>query len=231
MSLATIAVPASGGGNPTVSWIAPYAVGGGGIIPVRTTTERDALHSAYPGTTDAPLVIWLKSAGAFYYNDGTGWEALGADLTALEDMIPRAVADHTAVTHMDGRIVLNTTTDVWYASNNSAWVALHDPAAVTDWAALTLQNSWVSFGGAFATPSYRLINNVVYVKGGVKSGTTTAGTVIATLPSGFRPAESRKIVTMITGSALGSLDVTSAGAITINVANATYTSLDFSFAI
>lgn len=96
MVIATIAVPASGGGNPVVSWVAPYAVAAGGIIPVRTNTERDALHVAYPGTADAPLVIWHKADAAFYYNDGTGWAALGADLAPIEAdvaALQAAVAD------------------------------------------------------------------------------------------------------------------------------------------
>lgn len=84
MIIATIAVPGSGGGDPAVSWVAPYAVAGGGIIPVRNNTERDALHSAYPGTTDAPLVVWVKSTAKFQYNSSSGWTDL-VDLSALEE--------------------------------------------------------------------------------------------------------------------------------------------------
>jgi hypothetical protein len=69
MKLAEINVPASGGGSPTVTWVAPYAVAAGGIIPVRTTAERDALAAL--GNTDAR--VWVDVAGALYSGDGTTW--------------------------------------------------------------------------------------------------------------------------------------------------------------
>jgi len=46
--VAEINVPASGGGSPSVTWVAPHAVAAGGITPVRTQAERDATDWA-PG--------------------------------------------------------------------------------------------------------------------------------------------------------------------------------------
>lgn len=98
MRLAIINVPASGGGSPTVTWDAPYAVGAGGIIPVRTTAERDTLAAL--GNTDAR--VWVDVAGALYSGDGTTWTraitapAISARTTT--NMGPGFTTDTTIVT-------------------------------------------------------------------------------------------------------------------------------------
>ncbi|OII27560.1 hypothetical protein [Frigoribacterium sp. MCBA15_019] len=69
--LAKINVPKTGGGNPTVTWIAPYAVAAGGFLPVWDQTERDALAKS------EPLAIWrLDKHWAELWN-GSGWEVIG----------------------------------------------------------------------------------------------------------------------------------------------------------
>jgi hypothetical protein len=56
--------------------------------------------------------------------------------------------------------------------------------------ALTLQNSWVAYDAAWQEPVYwRSSERSVRVQGSIKDGTTTAGTVIGTLPAGYRPAK------------------------------------------
>lgn len=57
------------------------------------------------------------------------------------------------------------------------------------WSNLTLQNGWVAYGGIYAVPQYtKGSDGIVRVKGLIQSGTTTSGTIIANLPSGYRPA-------------------------------------------
>lgn len=69
--LARINVPRSGAGNPSVTWVAPHAVGAGGMLPVWDQAERDAL------TKSEPLLIWrLDKHWAEIWN-GSGWEAIG----------------------------------------------------------------------------------------------------------------------------------------------------------
>jgi hypothetical protein len=71
IGLARINVPKTGGGNPTVQWIAPYAVGAGGLLPVWDQAERDAL------TKTEPLLVWrLDKHWAELWN-GSGWEVIG----------------------------------------------------------------------------------------------------------------------------------------------------------
>ncbi len=53
---------------------------------------------------------------------------------------------------------------------------------------LTLQNSWVNYGGSFRAPwAYIDHAKTVHVEGMIKSGTTTPGTLLFTLPAGMRP--------------------------------------------
>lgn len=120
--IATIAVPASGGGNPVVSWVAPYAVAAGGIIPVRTTTERDALQTAYPGTTDAPLIVWRKDALAFEVNSGSGWAGLAAATSySARPANAAALAALTGMVYGDKAFQVDTGIEYWYSG--SAWLA------------------------------------------------------------------------------------------------------------
>lgn len=58
-------------------------------------------------------------------------------------------------------------------------------SAATSMANLTLQNSWALAAGGRA--AYRKLIDFVYLELRVTSGTATDGTVVATLPAGFRP--------------------------------------------
>ena len=67
------------------------------------------------------------------------------------------------------------------------------------WESLTLSASWVNYGSGYGSARYRKIGNRVQVAGLIKSGTTTVGTTIATLPVGFRPS-SQEIYTAHNGT-------------------------------
>lgn len=100
------------------------------------------------------------------------------------------------------------------------------------WQPLTLQNSWVPFGAPFAAAQYQIdLSGHLYLRGVIKSGTVTDGTVLATLPY----APSFEVVTIAqanSGSAYSPvrLDVTTGGNIVIYGAGAFsgsyYVSLD-----
>ena len=59
---------------------------------------------------------------------------------------------------------------------------------------LNLQNSWVE-NSSVSTPRARKEGNVCYVSGAIKDGTRTSGTVIFTLPVGYRPSRSKYVQT------------------------------------
>jgi hypothetical protein len=79
VAIAQINVPAAGGGSPSVTWVAPYAVAAGGVIPVRSTAELTALNTI--ATPENPLVANL--AGDLYTSVGAGFGRVGSpELTA-----------------------------------------------------------------------------------------------------------------------------------------------------
>lgn len=115
--IATVAVPASGGGNPAVSWVAPYAVAAGGIIPVRNVTERAALYTAYPATADCPVIVWqgdiklvLTTTDGVNWKDGSG-RFIWADATARG----------AATGAVSGDKGLQLDTKVEYTHDGSGW--------------------------------------------------------------------------------------------------------------
>jgi hypothetical protein len=55
------------------------------------------------------------------------------------------------------------------------------------WVTPALGASWVYFGGGMAQPGYRLVGDVVQVRGVIKSGSTGTGSPIFTLPVDLRP--------------------------------------------
>jgi len=69
MVLATIQVPLSGGGSPTVIWVAPYTVAAGAPTPVWSAADRDA---KFPVPYDGLQVYRLDTHEIQTYN-GTSW--------------------------------------------------------------------------------------------------------------------------------------------------------------
>jgi hypothetical protein len=73
--LATILVPHTGGGSPSVSFVATWTVAAGAPVPVYSQTERDAL-TAYPGLQ----VIRLDQNGRMETYTGTAWRGQAVTL-------------------------------------------------------------------------------------------------------------------------------------------------------
>ena len=92
--------------------------------------------------------------------------------------------------------------------------------------AATLQNGWANYGGGYESASYWIDDcGVVHLAGLIKSGTTSAETVIFTLPTGYRPQASEKFF-CVSANAICVIDVYSSGAVAIKTgANATWLSL------
>lgn len=97
-------------------------------------------------------------------------------------------------------------------------------AAVTDtgWIALTLGAGWSNYGGGFSSANYRRKNGIVYLRGLVKNNdvTTGAGLTVATLPPGYRPANTN-IFSLVASQASGHAiraDLAPTGALTVDAA-------------
>jgi len=94
MVLAWINVPASGGGSPTTTWKALYAVAAGADIPVRTTAERDLITW---GTAECPATVIL--GGSRQMNAGAGWYDVAGFARIRE--IPVTVSGTTGTSPLD----------------------------------------------------------------------------------------------------------------------------------
>jgi len=88
--VARINVPVAGGGAPSVSWVAPYAVGAGGIIPVRDVAERDLISW---GAAQSPAYVHRADTGALERNAGAGWVSVAGPQTRFWETQRTAGAD------------------------------------------------------------------------------------------------------------------------------------------
>jgi hypothetical protein len=93
-----------------------------------------------------------------------------------------------------------------------------------DWQTPTLVNGWVNYGSGFNPAGYfQDKNGVVHLRGLVRNG--TAGSIIFTLPSSYRP-ESRELFAVIANSELGRCDVLPNGTVQAVLGSNTWFSLD-----
>jgi hypothetical protein len=109
-------------------------------------------------------------------------------------------------------------TDVW-----SPWVKIGQNE---DWIAPSLQNSWVNYEGGHANVGYfKDNNNIVHLKGWIKSGTTGYSYAIFTLPQYYRPSEVFEQF-CLSNNTVGILQIGTNGNVVLGVGSNTYVSLD-----
>lgn len=100
----------------------------------------------------------------------------------------------------------------------NSWVAIgripdsNTNSPDTGWITPIMGNGWVSYdgGSSWENPGYRRQNGKTELRGLIRTGTTTDGTVIFTLPVGFRP-DSNKHISVASANAFGVLKVFSNG--------------------
>jgi hypothetical protein len=93
-----------------------------------------------------------------------------------------------------------------------------------------LQNGWVAYGSPYNLPGYRItMDGLVYVRGVIKDGTTGSGTLLFTLPDGYRP-DATKIFALAKsgGAGLWEAEIAANGQVIVGPRNAdaTWSSLD-----
>jgi len=95
------------------------------------------------------------------------------------------------------------------------------------WNNLALQNSWVNFSAAYQSAQYtKSSDNIVTLRGMVKSGTVGSGTLLATLPPGYRPSD-RLVFASVCADINCRIDITESGTILLMAnTSASWTSLD-----
>lgn len=111
--LAYIDVPVSGGGSPTVRWVAPITAAAGGVIPTRDAAERTTLQSW--GSATAPILTdcldipgcIMRSTGSTFTTIAGGPSAnvtvTAANLSADGTVVPRVIRNGKMIA-ITGRI-------------------------------------------------------------------------------------------------------------------------------
>jgi hypothetical protein len=91
-----------------------------------------------------------------------------------------------------------------------------------------LVNSWVNYGAQHATAAYyKDKEGTVHLRGLIKNGTATPGTVLFTLPAGYRPSTSgQSVFAVISNNELGRVDVKTNGDVVIIFGTNQFLSLD-----
>lgn len=94
------------------------------------------------------------------------------------------------------------------------------------WIAPTLLNSWVNYGGGSYDDAGYFLDDFGFVnlRGVIKDGVTTAGTVLFTLPSGYRPSLP-KLSLVYAGTSVAYIDVLTSGNVRIRAGSNTLFSL------
>lgn len=106
---------------------------------------------------------------------------------------------------------------------------MYHPIGYGGWTGFTPSNGWVSYDGGsfFTTPGYtKGSDGIVRLKGLIKNGTTTDGTIIFTLPSTYQPAERTLTTAVCNPNVICRVDITASGNVVLYDANAGWTSLD-----
>ena len=125
---------------------------------------------------------------------------------------------------------------IWYdLTSQNVYRLYGSAAAINGWTLIsgapvtfapTLLSGWVNYGdGLAAAGYYKGPDNRVHLQGLIKSGTVADGTVIFTLPQGFRPLKKEMFIVFISGGGYGRVDVYDNGSVVAKIVNATYTSL------
>ncbi len=106
----------------------------------------------------------------------------------------------------------------WSTQWKTWFQKLYEYVVGTPWYPLPLSNSWAP-NTVLQTARYRKYCGVVEVQGRIKDGTLTNGTVVATLPVGFRPVDGLVFCQMNSGGTAVYTRVNSNGEIVIYYAD------------
>ncbi len=85
---------------------------------------------------------------------------------------------------------------------STTWMSIasmyHPVGTSITYNAPTLQNAWVNYGGSYQVAGYaKSADNIVSLRGLIKSGTVTSGTTLFTMPAGYCP--DKRVLTTVEG--------------------------------
>ena len=103
-------------------------------------------------------------------------------------------------------------------------VAVPNPTPA--WIALTLQNGWAAYAWS---PQYRMLGDIVYIRGAVKSG--TMGQTAFTLPVGYRPVVTQYVQCLTAGPTYGYYTIGTDGQVVPQSGNNGQVELAYNFSV
>lgn len=169
-------------------------------------------------TGDGTLIYWQNVLGGYYHavlGSVTGQPSPNALVQVVRYEDDFSVIWHDMTSRNIYRLYGSATT-------LNSWVLVSGDAVVYS---PTLQNGWVNYGDGFADVEYwKDSDNVVHITGLIKDGGTADGTVIFTLPAGFRPGL-KELFPSTLSSGTGRIDVNDNGNVVAKTVSAAYTSL------
>lgn len=87
-AIAQINVPHTGGGSPSITWVAPYAVAAGGIVPASASGQ-------YPGSPLEGQYVDDATLNALLRYDGTAWRTIVQDRLTYTPALTAAAGSPT----------------------------------------------------------------------------------------------------------------------------------------
>jgi len=119
-------------------------------------------------------------------------------------------------------IVAKTSTNGYLSLNT-----MYHPTGYSGWQPMTLLAGWQADTNGFSTPGYtKGSDNIVRMKGLIRNGTTTNGTVVFTLPAGYRPSQRTLTTATCNPNVWCRMDVLTNGNVELYLTNSGWTSLD-----
>jgi len=167
-------------------------------------TEIRAIHTTGTGTT-AEFEIWVKAKNAYarFEVQWRYYDPIDTNITI------------TAYNPTSGDLASSPPTA------SSAGYASAYPAG---WVSLPYGTGWADYGTGYSQGRYRIIGDMVELRGLVKR-TSGTGTTIATLPVGYRPTR-QTLFSVITNTGTGRVDALATGIIKLNSGGSGWVSLD-----
>lgn len=205
-------------------------------IPAGRVLRITGRTAAIPAAANDEAALWLSVDGVHVQCDGKR-APFGNDFTPLrvEHVVTLSPGAHVFKLSMQrtagtgGTLTMSGT-----GTDRPGFIAVEDitgteapsgsyyEATWTDVASFT--NSWVNYDVALYTrASYRKVNDLVYVRGLIRSG--TVGQSAFTLPAGYRPQRSHHFA-CVSNNILGTARIQADGLVVLTVGDATWFSLD-----
>lgn len=195
-------------------------------------------YTAIYGGNYAPASYGQDSVGRVHTRGLVAGGSLSSGLRIVSlpgTMIPSGVMIHPSESNNYAGIQIDNRTGtqspgIQAAYGGSVYLSLQSmfyPSSFAGWTNITYQNSWAYYGSPFTTARYtKSSDGIVSLTGLIKSGSTTADAIIATLPAGYRPGSGRMLYGIISNGAQGRLDIDTSGNLRFQAGSNVWFSLD-----